>query len=112
MTIAEYAKERSISYEAARKVIARYREDKELQGHVKWTRKGYEIDEYAATYIDQRRRKNKETLKVLTRAEREAIQQENEALKQENQYLKQKLKEAGIKPKRKWYEVLFGTKED
>lgn len=53
MTIREYARQRSVSYEAIRKQINRCQKD--LEGHITTKGQTKYLDEYAVEYLDQRR---------------------------------------------------------
>ena len=53
-TIREYAKRKGVSYEAIRKQIARYRED--LDGHITTKRQTKYLDDFAVSFLDDRRR--------------------------------------------------------
>jgi len=115
MTIAEFAKARNISYESARKRVARYKD--QLPEHIQKTKRGFELDDYAVQYLDKQRERVLASLQiqVVSADELEKLKRELAELQQENKALKEKLEAAGIeipkKPKRKWYEVLFGTNE-
>lgn len=115
MTIAEFAKTRNISYESARQRVTRYKA--QLKGHIERTTHGFELDDYAVQYLDEQRErtmKNRQ-VQIVSTNELKRLQRENEELKQEIETLKEQLQTAKgaipKKPKRKWYEVLFGTKE-
>lgn len=89
MTIKQYAKERSISYESARRQVARY--TKELKGHaVKNDNGPTELDEYAVEFLDKHRQKRP----IVVAPDAEETQQEIDNLKAEIEHLKQKLVDA------------------
>lgn len=70
MTIREYAKSRNISYEAARKQIARYRET--LSDHITTKNRVSILDDFAVEFLDQRRRES--PISVIHVEESEVIQ--------------------------------------
>lgn len=114
MTIAEFAQTRNISYESARQRVNRYKD--QLKGHIVRTTHGFEIDDFAVQYLDERRERSMQNrqVQIVSTNELKRLQLENETLKQEIQDLKEKLQKVGAEipttHKRKWYEVLFGTK--
>lgn len=56
ITIRDFARDEDISYEAARKQIARYSD--ELKGHIIQDNKRRLLDDFAVDFLRQRRRKN------------------------------------------------------
>jgi len=55
-TIREYAREHGVSYEAIRKQIARYAKD--LDGHITTKRQTKYLDDFAVSFLDDRRRES------------------------------------------------------
>ena len=89
MTIKEYAKERSISYESARRQVARY--TKELKGHTTKKDNGpTELDNYAVEFLDRHRQKRP----IVVAPDAEETQREIDKLKAEIERLQQKLLDA------------------
>ena len=56
ITMREYAQNHNVSYEAIRKQTARFR--KELEGHVTTKGQTYYLDDFAVSFLDDRRRGN------------------------------------------------------
>ena len=92
MTIKEYAKSHGISYESARRQVARY--TKELKGHTTKKDNGpTELDNYAVEFLDRHRQKRP----IVVAPDAEETQQEINNLRAEIEQLKQKLLDADAK---------------
>lgn len=80
ITIKDYAKKKSISYEAARKSVARYK--KELGEHVFKNGRTTYLDEEAESFLDEKRNKNPIIIDQQGKSDRiEELEAENEILK-------------------------------
>lgn len=80
VTIRQYAKDQNVSYEAVRKQIVRYAED--LEGHIVKRGRTQYLDEWAVTFLSERRRENPVILMGQEKSEEiEKLRQQVEALK-------------------------------
>ena len=81
-TIREYARDHHVSYEAIRKQIARYRKD--LEGHITTKRQTKYLDDFAVSFLDDRRRENPVVVFNQERSDEVALlKNQVEALKNE-----------------------------
>lgn len=85
MTIRDYAKERGISYESARKSVRRFEGD--LKGHTRMDGRTMLLDEEAVALLDEKRRGN--PIVVVNEEKREEV----ERLRAENTALLHKIAE-------------------
>ena len=81
-TIRDYARDHSISYEAVRAQISRYRKD--LEGHISTNGRTMCLDDYAVRFLDAKRRGNPVAIRSEEKhAEHENLKAQVDALKSE-----------------------------
>lgn len=79
ITIKDYAKKHSISYEAARKSVSRYKD--ELEGHVITEGRTQYLDDEAVAFLDGKRQQNPVVIVNMDKDEEiERLRSEKEAL--------------------------------
>ena len=79
MSMKDYAQNNNITYEAVRKQVARYRED--LEGHITKDGRQQFLDEFAISFLDERRQKNPIVIYQQSKDEAiEALRADKEAL--------------------------------
>ena len=90
ITLKEYAEKKSISYEAVRKQVSRYRE--ELGDHIKKEGRTQYLDDWAEEYLDDRRASNVVVMYERTKDERiEELEQQNQSLRLKVMELQEKI---------------------
>lgn len=90
MSIKDYAREKKITYEAARQQVKRY--EKELQGHIHRQNRTQYLDDYAVGLLDDHRQQNPVVVVNQDRdAELEQLRSENKTLLQQVAMLQDKL---------------------
>lgn len=89
-TIRDYARDHSISYEAVRAQISRYRKD--LDGHISTNGRTMCLDDYAVRFLDAKRRGNPVAIRSEEKhAEHENLKAQIDALKNELLSAQQKI---------------------
>lgn len=119
ISIKDYAKSKSISYEAVRKQINRYKD--ELGAHISKSNRTQYLDDEAVAFLDKKRESNPIIIMQTDDKERiERLENENKALllkvaelqeqllqeRQETKLLQQQkieLLEAKVEPKKHWW---------
>ena len=90
ITLKEYAEKKSISYEAVRKQVSRYRE--ELGDHIKKEGRTQYLDDWAEEFLDDRRASNVVVMYEHAKDERiEELEQQNQNLRLKVMELQEKI---------------------
>ena len=90
VTLKEYAEKKSISYEAVRKQVSRYRE--ELGNHIKKEGRTQYLDDWAEEFLDDRRASNVVVMYEHAKDERiEELEQQNQNLRLKVMELQEKI---------------------